>query len=84
MTALVIILIVTAVVFAVLFLMGMAASNPLESDRQLEIARANRQRRLAEARIDHLTKAAIRQMSEAAAPHSPICLCARCSGRRQR
>lgn len=58
----------------VLYLIG--ASD--EIDRQVENACINRERQIAEARINHLTLSALQQMTAAAAPHSAFCQCARC------
>lgn len=80
MTALLIFLAVVAGLEAVLFLVGFVASLCDEADRHAEIARVNRERRLAEARINRLTTTAIQQMAEAAAPHGIFCQCTRCVG----
>jgi hypothetical protein len=48
-----------------------------EIDRQVDNARINRERQIAEARINRLTLSAIQQMADAAAPHSASCQCAR-------
>ncbi|MAU84011.1 MAG: hypothetical protein CME34_19505 [Gordonia sp.] len=77
MTTFVIILAVVAAIYLVAFLIDIRD----ESDRQMQIARVNRDRRLAEARINRLTSSAIQQMTEAAAPHGALCQCARCVGR---
>lgn len=81
MITLLIILAVVAGLVAVLFLVGFIASLCDEADRHAEIARVNRERRLAEARINRLTSSAIQQMTEAAAPHGVLCQCSRCVGR---
>ncbi|RPA65842.1 hypothetical protein EF294_03640 [Gordonia oryzae] len=81
MIMLLIIFAVVAGLLAVLFLVGFVASLCDEADRHAEIARVNRERRLAEARINRLTTTAIQQMAEAAAPHSIVCQCTRCVGR---
>lgn len=81
MIALLIILAVVAGLVAVLFLVGFIASLCDEADRHAEITRVNRERRLAEARINRLTSSAIQQMTEAAAPHGIFCQCTRCVGR---
>ena len=81
MTALVIILVVAAAILAMLFIAGFLIDMCDESDRQIEIARVNRERRLAQARINRLTHSAMQQMSNAAAPHGMFCQCARCVGR---
>ena len=81
MTALMIILVVVAAILSMLFIARFLVDVFDESDRQLEIARINRERRLAEARINRLTYSAMQQMSNAAAPHGVFCQCARCVGR---
>ena len=81
MTALMTILVVAAALLAMLFIARFLIDVSNESDRQIEIARVNRERRLAEARINRLTSSAIQQMSNAAAPHGVFCQCARCVGR---
>ncbi|AZZ83456.1 hypothetical protein C5O27_00385 [Gordonia alkanivorans] len=80
MTTFVIILVAITTILAVLYLVGFLIDIFDESDRQIEIARINRERRQAEARINRLTSAAIQQMTEAAAPHGAFCQCARCIG----
>ena len=81
MTALAIILVVAAAILAMPFIARLLINVSNESDRQLEIARVNRERRLAEARINRLTYSAMQQMSNAATPHGVFCQCARCVGR---
>lgn len=82
MTTLVIVLAVVAAILVVLFLVGFVAGLCDEADRHAEVARVNRERRLAEARINRLTSSAIQRMTEAAAPHGIFCQCSRCVGRR--
>lgn len=74
-------LVVVAAVIAVLaalFIAWCLIDESDEIDRQVENALINRERQIAEARINHLTLTAIQQMSAVAAPHSPFCQCARC------
>ncbi|RMB77651.1 hypothetical protein AYK61_15400 [Rhodococcus sp. SBT000017] len=74
-------LVVVAAVIAVLaalFIAWCLIDESDEIDRQLENARINRERQIAEARINHLTLSALQQMTAAAAPHSAFCQCARC------
>ncbi|ACY20722.1 hypothetical protein Gbro_1440 [Gordonia bronchialis DSM 43247] len=66
MTGLLVGLVLVAAILAVLFLAGFVLSVCDESDRQLEVARINRERRLAEARINRLTTSAIQQMTDIA------------------
>jgi hypothetical protein len=77
----VIVLVVVGAVVAVLFLAAFLIDVCDEADHQMEMTRINRERRLAEARINRLTSSAIQQMTEAAAPHSVCCQCVRCAGR---
>lgn len=81
MTTLVIVLVVIVAIVAAMFLVGFIVGICDEADRQAEVARINRERRVAEAQINRLTASAIQQMTEAAAPHSALCQCARCVGR---
>lgn len=81
MTTLVIILAAIATILAILYLVGFLLDILDESDRQIEIARVNRERRQAEAKINRLTSSAIQQMTQAAAPQGVICQCAQCVGR---
>lgn len=81
MTTLVIILAAIATILAILYLVGLLIDIFDESDREIEIARVNRERRQAETKINRLTSSAIQQLTEAAAPHGVFCQCARCVGR---
>ena len=66
MTTFVIIVVVIIAVLAVSFVIGAVIGICEESDRQREVARIARERRVAQARINRLTAAAIQQMTEAA------------------
>lgn len=75
-------LVVVAAVIAVLaalFIVWCLIDASDEIDLQIENARINRERQIAEARINRLTLSAIQQMADAASPHSASCQCARCS-----
>lgn len=75
-----IVLAVAGAVVAGLCIVGFLADVRDAADRRSEVARVNRERRLAQARINRLTSAALQQMTEAAAPHRAPCQCVRCAG----
>lgn len=69
MTIALVILLVILAGWAVFLISAFVGDARHESDRQLEIVRANRARRQAEARINRLTTTAMQQMTEAAQRH---------------
>ena len=69
MTITLVILLIILAGWAVFLISAFVGGARHESDRQLEIARAYRARRQAEARINRLTVTAMQQMTEAAQRH---------------